>query len=290
MTTTNEFDILAFSEGTLKATLLDEGEQVLTTAEANPPASNTAGFSAVIDVLVGWLDQKPVRQDRVFSFLILLPQFAVTAILNKLKIKVGQECKDRPRMITLERVTPLMQKLLLYYKGVIFDQPKVSEGSMTPLQIGALHNLLNVFEIVRKGDFRAILTAGENIEKAVMVRFGNVPSNFSQRLDVLDKRLKYSADQDSIQSESERQQAVPIQKSVTPAPVTTMGAALAVVLQKSATVVPVESEAEQASLMAAEMSRLNGIAPHLLQDVKNGDADPQLLNGVHAVPAGQQVM
>ncbi len=286
-------NILSFSEEVLKTVVIEEGESIIAEAERNPPAPNTIGFSQIVDVIKMWLGQKASRQDRVLAFLVTFPQFAITAVMNFIKNKVGVKTGETSRDLTLERVRPAVESVLLYSKQTLFETDKASDSEMVPAQMGALHNILNCFEILARGEFETILTAGTNIGKAVKVRFGTVLGSYTDRIDAIEVRILNDREQHRTSAKptngktnghsvthsepvpanfgeklstalriksdtlaTEQTQATADQPFAGPAPV-------------PPTLV-VEADADSDAIMKAEMARLGGLSPEALDAAKVG--------------------
>lgn len=287
-------DIISFSEETLKTTILEDGEALIAEAEKNPPVHNSTSFGQLVEVIIAWLDQKAGRQDRVLVFLAALPQFAVTAVMNKFKIKVGQKVADKSRELTADRVRPTIEKVLVYSRDTLFGTDKAPDGGMLPVQVGALHNILNCFEVLEKGNYEKIVAAGDNIGRAVKVHFGFVLESYESRISGIESRIKKDVGHPTSSKSTNGKtngHAASHAQAETPAPVNTMADKMKAALgledklaekapapmETAETQAPsapptlvVEANANELDLMAAEMDRLGALSPEALDLAKVG--------------------
>jgi hypothetical protein len=285
-------NIISFSEDVYKTVVLEEGENLLAQAEKNPPAHNTAGFGQIVEVITVWLGQKAGKQDRVLAFLVTFPQFAVTAVMNIFKMKIGQKMADTSRELTLDRVRPAVEGVLVYSSDTLFKTDKAADGTMLPLHVGALHNVLNCFEILEKGNFETIYEAGVNIGKAAKMRFGFVLESYEDRIDAIEVRAGKGGQRASAKPTTgkpngktngrhaatvhqepagEFRDKLSIALGIRPAEKT----AEQVVGQpddptSAPSTLVVAENAEPADMMAAEMARLAGLSPEALDLAKVG--------------------
>jgi len=284
-------NLFSFVQDMNRHIVFTRGENTLAQAEANPPQPDTPEFAKTVNVLEVFITGKKDRQNRAIALLCDQPILATTQVVSSVVKMMGEE-KDTSRRISLDQLGNLPAMIANGCKVAVYediDNPKPS-----PRQVGALHNLVNLVDILVTGYAKKRGCIREIADMAVARFEGNLPSHFTKRTEwAFDNRsapVEQAPAKPSVANGKTNGHASPTPvangtfgerlgaalgikpESVTEQPTADASTAPApevLVVTPSPTLVVAE-DADLATIMQAEMARLGGLSPEALDLAKVG--------------------
>jgi len=284
-------NLLSFVTDMNRHIVFTKGEETLVQAAANPPKPDTPEFAKAVNVLEIYISGKKDRQDRAIALLCDQPILATTQVVSSIVKMMGEE-KDISRCITLDRLGNLPSMVANNCKVAVYED--INNPVPSPRQLGALHNLLNLVDILVTG-FQKKRGCVREIAEMAIARFeDNLPEHFTKRtLWAFDNRSAAPVEQapakspvangkTNVHADSHVALVLPVTngtlgeklatalgiKPEEPVSTETNAAVEVVPVVKLAPITPhtlvVAEGTNEADLMEAEMARLAGLNPESL--------------------------